>query len=239
MAPLDAYGHSVAPTPRCQLDPGGAEGAEAPAFPDHPDTEQILNPVDDLLRSWDEVLTSWLSALCSHDPVTGPLSCVVVAGDDALSVIPASLFGGSEKAGKLTAPVGNLSLVDEPRKHPCCGRQLDPSLMGCKSGDFSSNLHQAGWGYNSCTGGAVDEADADADVASVCCWLYGVFFITFDNAADAAHTNVMQEGLLNFGILLKAFWMMILRCCNGNNDFGGALCLELVRAAVEMDLAVC
>ncbi|GMH06027.1 hypothetical protein Nepgr_007867 [Nepenthes gracilis] len=94
------------------------------------------------------------------------------------------------------ASVGNLSLVDEPRKHPCCGRQLDPSLNGYKSGDFSSNLHHAGWGYNSCTGGAVDEVDADA--ASVCCWLYGVFFITIDNAADVARTNVMQEGLLNF-----------------------------------------
>ncbi|GMH12928.1 hypothetical protein Nepgr_014769 [Nepenthes gracilis] len=66
---------------------------------------------------------------------------------------------------------------------------------------FSSNLHQAGWGYNSCTGGA----DADADAASVCCWLYGVFFINFDSAADAARTIVMQEGLLNFGILLWCF----------------------------------
>ncbi|GMH06097.1 hypothetical protein Nepgr_007937 [Nepenthes gracilis] len=59
--------------------------------------------------------------------------------------------------------------------------------MGCKSGVFSSNLHHAGWGYNSCTGGAVDEADADADVASVWCWLY---------ATDAARANVMQKGLL-------------------------------------------
>ncbi|GMH02210.1 hypothetical protein Nepgr_004049 [Nepenthes gracilis] len=53
-------------------------------------------------------------------------------------------------------------------------------------------------------GGTDDEVDADADVASVWCRLYGVFFITFDNAADAAHTNVMQKGLLNFGILLCA-----------------------------------
>ncbi|GMH03550.1 hypothetical protein Nepgr_005389 [Nepenthes gracilis] len=102
----------------------------------------------------------------------------------------------------LKSSCGNLSLVDEPRKHRCCGRQLDPALMGCKSGVCSSNLHHAGWGYNSCTGGAVDEADADADVASVWCWLYGVFFITFDNVADAARTNVVQKGLLNFGILL-------------------------------------
>ncbi|GMH02148.1 hypothetical protein Nepgr_003987 [Nepenthes gracilis] len=100
----------------------------------------------------------------------------------------------------LLAPVENLSLVDEPRKHPCCGRQMDPALMGCKSRVFSSILHHSGWGYNSCTGGAVDEADADADVASVWCWLY---------AADAARSNVMQNGLLNFGFCCGMMMMLL------------------------------
>ncbi|GMH01991.1 hypothetical protein Nepgr_003830 [Nepenthes gracilis] len=76
--------------------------------------------------------------------------------------------------------------------------------MGCESGVFSSIFHQAGWGYNICTGGVVDDADVDADAASVCCWLFGVFFITFDTAADAAHAIVMQEGLLTSCGLLEA-----------------------------------
>ncbi|GMH22065.1 hypothetical protein Nepgr_023908 [Nepenthes gracilis] len=45
-------------------------------------------------------------------------------------------------------------------------------------------------------GGAVDDAEADADAASCCCRLFGVFFITFDTAVDAARAIVLQGRLL-------------------------------------------
>ncbi|GMH12903.1 hypothetical protein Nepgr_014744 [Nepenthes gracilis] len=49
-----------------------------------------------------------------------------------------------------------------------CNRK-HPWILGCKI----------------CTGGPIDVAEADADAASCCCWLFGVFFISFDAAADA------------------------------------------------------
>ncbi|GMH02156.1 hypothetical protein Nepgr_003995 [Nepenthes gracilis] len=87
-----------------------------------------------------------------------------------------------------------------------------------------------GWGH--------DEADLDLWPRLVfCLWSYGVFLhylIIFDLRSYQCDAVRIAEFLVFCcGILLKAFWMMILCCCNGYNVFGGALCLELVRAAVE------
>ncbi|GMH28225.1 hypothetical protein Nepgr_030068 [Nepenthes gracilis] len=72
----------------------------------------------------------------------------------------------------------------------------------------------------SCSGGAVDEANADADVVSAWCWLYAADA----KAADDARLIVMQYGVLNLGILLCAGLLtLVLGFCTLNGYLYGLL----------------
>ncbi|GMH21011.1 hypothetical protein Nepgr_022853 [Nepenthes gracilis] len=126
-APLDACGHSDVPIPKGLLhhvDAGNSLPDNQATLPSQLD---LANPLLGGLQATLVNPLSWKGCIISFDAAVG-LGTFGFLTD----CFPGALWKVADLCTEKL--LWNISLVDVPRVHPCCGRQMDPALIGCIPG---------------------------------------------------------------------------------------------------------